>query len=534
MTRHLKANLDAIFSLLPERQAEEAKRRFLEQSVSRPETLADELKWTEFDQHGRFLRGGCSNISDLSTRLVANSQEDPDIHELALRGLAGGIQPGALERVPGKQRFHWFLPFTPTRPDRLSRRLIRGLCVTEALFAEVLHLFNPSADLSASETRVIFQTLSGVGLREAAATDRVSYETKRAHVKNACLKLDCSGQKYLVRKVLGQMVHLLSISDSEAVHAEVLEAYVSRYLSNDVRLVVQRLPNGRLMRVLESGPQTGTPVIMIHGLMFPISLYGIAAHLNSANVRLIVPVREGYLESRSVFSLYSRDDLLTSSLNDIALYMKQNFRRPAVVLGNSLGAVASIRFATRHPELVSRLILLSINLTRTVRSSENFAGHFYGGLRTLTDRPDLFRLVNWQFRKYYADESICREILLRLFGSSQADIDVLEGRISGVPGHRMFSDLYQSSTSGVADDFGFVMKSWQREVGALDMPVIFIHGSRDPLTKIDEFRDIANSTPNNHIVAVVDGGHFISVSHASEVWQHIARLAAAGGGDASS
>src|SRR5690606_33550876 len=228
MTRHLKANLDAIFSLLPERQAEEAKRRFLEQSVSRPETLADELKWTEFDQHGRFLRGGCSNISDLSTRLVANSQEDPDIHELALRGLAGGIQPGALERVPGKQRFHWFLPFTPTRPDRLSRRLIRGLCVTEALFAEVLHLFNPSADLSASETRVIFQTLSGVGLREAAATDRVSYETKRAHVKNACLKLDCSGQKYLVRKVLGQMVHLLSISDSEAVHAEVLEAYVSR------------------------------------------------------------------------------------------------------------------------------------------------------------------------------------------------------------------------------------------------------------------------------------------------------------------
>src|SRR5690606_15576645 len=274
---------------------------------------------------------------------------------------------GALERVPGKQRFHWFLPFTPTRPDRLSRRLIRGLCVTEALFAEVLHLFNPSADLSASETRVIFQTLSGVGLREAAATDRVSYETKRAHVKNACLKLDCSGQKYLVRKVLGQMVHLLSISDSEAVHAEVLEAYVSRYLSNDVRLVVQRLPNGRLMRVLESGPQTGTPVIMIHGLMFPISLYGIAAHLNSANVRLIVPVREGYLESRSVFSLSSRDDLLTRSLNDIALYMKQNFRRPAVVLGNALGAVASIRYATRHPELVSRLILLSINLTRTVR-----------------------------------------------------------------------------------------------------------------------------------------------------------------------
>jgi len=527
MIQRLNANLEAVFSLLPRKQAEEAKRETFEQYASRGRDAGDELKWAEFDLSGRFLRGGSSNPSDLATHIVTSSQEDADIHALARRALEGGIEAGLLEPASsGQDRLHWFVPFTPTKSDKLTKRRLRGLSITHALFSDVMEIFNPNAGLTNTEKRVIFQTIAGTSLREAASTDGVSYETKRFHVKSACEKLSCTGQKDLVRKVLGQMVHLLSLSDSEAVHADVAESFVSRFLSNDVRMSVQRLPSGRLMRVLESGAAQGRPVVMIHGMMFPISLFGIAEHLHAAGIRLIVPIRDGYLESRSTFSLYKEGSLLAGSMQDIAAFLRQSCQTPAIILGNSLGAVAAIRFASLYPDLVSNLVLLSINLTRTLPSTENFAGTFYGGLRDLADRPDLFKLVNWQFRKYYGDEKTCRDILLRLFGSSDPDVDVLEGKFSKLPAYKMFSETYQSSTLGIVDDFGFVMNSWQREVAELAVPVTFIHGRSDPLTRIEEFGAMATLNPANRIIAVENGGHFISVSHARQVWEHISRLAA--------
>ena len=118
-----------------------------------------------------------------------------------------------------------------------------------------METFNGECGLTDSEQRVIFQTVAGLSLRGAAGVDDVTYETKRAHVKSACGKLGCGGQKELVRKVVGQLVYLLSLSDAEGTHAEVAEAFVSRFLSNDFRLAVQRLPSGRLLRFLEGGPR---------------------------------------------------------------------------------------------------------------------------------------------------------------------------------------------------------------------------------------------------------------------------------------
>ncbi len=527
MNQRLNDNLDAVFSLLPRKQAEEAKRETFEQYASRQRGAAEELKWAEFDLSGRFLRGGSSNPSDLATHIFTNSQEDADVHDLARRAVEGGIEAGLLEPAsPGQDRLHWFVPFTPTKSDKLTKTRLRGLSITYALFSDVMEMFNPIAGLSTTEKRVIFQTIAGASLREAASTDGVSYETKRFHVKSACEKLSCTGQKDLVRKVLGQMVHLLSLSDSEAVHADIAESFVSRFLSNDVRMSVQRLRSGRLMRFLESGPAEGRPVVMIHGMMFPISLFGIAEHLHAAGIRLIVPIRDGYLESRSTFSLYKEGGLLTGSLEDIAEFLRQSCQTPAIILGNSLGGVAAIRFAGLYPDLVSNLVLLSINLTRTQPSTENIAGTFYGGLRALSDRPDLFKFVNWQFRKYYGDEKTCRDILLRLFGSSEPDVDVLEGKFSNVRAYPMFSETYQSSTLGIIDDFGFVMNSWQQEVAELPMPVTFIHGRCDPLTRIEEFGAMATLNRANRIIVVETGGHFVSVSHAREVWGHVSRVAA--------
>lgn len=78
---------------------------------------------------------------------------------------------------------------------------------------------------------------------------------------------------------------------------------------------------------------------------------------------------------------------------------------------------------------------------------------------------------------------------------------------------------------GITADFGFSMESWRAEAQELAMPITFIHGRQDPLTKLDEADEIFSLNANCTALFVENGGHFISVSHANIVWPHIAQLA---------
>lgn len=528
MDRDILEDLKAAFSLLPEEQAREAEAELLATHARGGVSQGIQLKWSEHDARGSFLRGGASDLLDHSTRLVANSQEDPDIARLARHAREQGVRPGTLELLPEQDRFLWFLPYSPSSATRRPALKLRGLMVTEPLFQEVLYLLNPGLELTRAELRVIFQVTAGLTPREAAKRDGVSFETKRAHIKTASAKLHCGGQKDLVRKVLGQLMHLISVSEGEAVHAGVAEAFVARHLSEDVKLTARRLPGGRLLRVFECGPENGRPVVMLHGMMFPISLAGIARHLETAGLRLLVPIRPGFLESRPAAALAGERDLIGQGLADLAAYLKQANLAPAVVVGHSLGAVLAVRFANSHPEAVSQLALLSINLTRSRQSGDGYASKFYGGLKRLSGNPEIFRLVNWQFQKYYADRETARTILSRLFAGSEPDMAVLDGARGGVGrgtgAYPMFSDLYRSSIFGIAEDFDYVMNSWENEIRRIEKPITFLHGGRDPLTSVEEFRHLAAPGSGTRVLVSPEAGHFLTASDPEFVWSAVREM----------
>ncbi len=530
MDRKTSRELDAAFSLLPANKAREAKQNLLAAVAGGGFGRRLLLKWSEHNARGNFQRGGITDMIDRSTRLVANSQEDDDVQALAAGARNEELKAGTLRLLPPNDRFAWYLPFSPTKHDEEPSPRLRGLMVTEAVFREVLEQMNPGLDLTTAERRVLFQITAGLTPREAAAQDNVSFETKRAQIKTVSAKMQCTGQTDLVREVLGQLVHLLSVSEGEVAHSEPAERFVSRYLAEDARLVVRRLPGGRLLRLLECGPQDGRTVVMIHGMMFPISLVGLTQHLEAEQIRLVVPIRPGFLESRPATELADRTDLIAATVADLAALLNHEGGEPAVILGQSLGAVVAIRFANQHPQLVSQLILQSINLTRDERSGESAAGQFYGGLKRLSTRPDLFKLVNWQFQKYYADRQTGRRILSRLFANSAVDMAALDGEMTGTEAYAMFAELYASSVFGMSADFEFVMNSWQREARAIGKPITFVHGDRDPLTKTEEIRPFADHGPSTRFVTIEGGGHFIAASHARETWRAVGECLETHGG----
>ena len=515
------------FSLLPDAAAQEAMAEALRRNSVRTSARRGRIKWADFDLNGAFLRGGSSSMTDRATAVVSRREDDEEIRALSERASSGELAAGLLEIDPKSGNLLWFVPFTPSYLERSSETMIRGISVTEAVFGEILLLFNSAAGLTKSEKRVAFQIVAGTSLRTASDADGVSIETKRSQLKSACAKLCCAGQNDLVRKILGQMVYLLSVADAEGMHARTAEAFIANYLADDVRAATRRLPNGRLLRFVECGPRDGMPVLMIHGMMWPIILVGIRPHLEATGLRLIVPIRRGHLEFNSVQDLYGSDDLVDGSMADIALFLESSNEPPITVVGNSLGAVLATGFANRYPHLVSKLILLSINLTRAVPTEQNPASPFYASLNKLSKRHDLFKEVHLQYRKYYAQEDTCRHILRNLFGSSDVDLSVLDGDFCGTAAYRMFSHQYQASVAGMVDDYIYVMRRWNEEIARIRIPTTFIHGTADPLTEISEFSEVVAGMSNTRILPVQDGGHFVAASNPAEIWAQIARIAGA-------
>jgi len=514
--------LDAAFSLLPKRNARFAKQHILEQANQPDCHESFKLRWAEFELGGQFVRGGISDISDMVSVIITNSQTDPYINSMARKAAKGGLSAGSVEWNKDHESFHWYLPYRfIDEKGRVSARL-RGMVITVQLFGELMELFNTKANLTAAEKRTMFQLIGGEELRNAANRDNVSYETKRTHTKTACVKLGCAGQKDLIRIAMGQLVHLMSVNDTETRQVDPSVEFCETYLHEDLQLVVRHSRTGIRLRYLVGGPVGGRPAIMVHGMMFPVALRGISPHLERHNIRLYVPIRPGYLESRSINGLFQSGDLLDQSLNEIAKVIAEEELAPIALIGSSLGANAALRLAIRYPELFTHLTMLSANLARPPAKVDENSASFYQGMQDLKSNELLFKLVNLEYRKFYSDAATCRHILRAHFSNSPVDLKVLDGHYSRFPAYEMFASAYKSSIIGITEDFRLAMTGERPDVEKLKMPLAIIHGDQDPLTSFNQVRQEFNA-PNKGIYLLVKGaGHFASSSHGDDVWRTVA------------
>ncbi|MCB1421288.1 MAG: hypothetical protein KDJ69_02225 [Nitratireductor sp.] len=201
--------LDTVFSLLPAHSAVSAIERITERASDDVKLEAFEIRWAEFELDGRFVRGGVSDMSDLTTHIITDSQRDFGIDLLVRRAAQGNLVAGTLDWISRHDLLLWYLPYRFHDGKGRTGIRLRGLIISDDLFGRIMATFNGASQLTAAEKRTIFQIVGGLELRQAAELDNVSYETKRAHTKAACEKLQCAGQKDLVRKAMGQLFHLM-------------------------------------------------------------------------------------------------------------------------------------------------------------------------------------------------------------------------------------------------------------------------------------------------------------------------------------
>jgi len=138
---------------------------------------------------------------------------------------------------------------------------------------------------------------------------------------------------------------------------------------------------GVRIRVYENGPPEAPVVLCLHSLFVDARTFTALSALLSDEFRVLCPDLPGFGDSEkpppSRFS-YSIDDFTDALVN---LYGGLGLRR-AYVVGHGLGGSIAMTLASRHPELVSRLVLID----PICRQAPLFLGHraslvpFVGGI----------------------------------------------------------------------------------------------------------------------------------------------------------
>jgi pimeloyl-ACP methyl ester carboxylesterase len=113
--------------------------------------------------------------------------------------------------------------------------------------------------------------------------------------------------------------------------------------------------NGVRLRVLEEGD--GPPVILLHGLFMNHHTWDGVASALAGEFRLVAPDFPGFGDSEKPSTSRFPYDVAAFAEVVADLYAGLDIGRAAVV-GHGLGGAVALTLAARHPELVSRLVLV--------------------------------------------------------------------------------------------------------------------------------------------------------------------------------
>ncbi len=249
----------------------------------------------------------------------------------------------------------------------------------------------------------------------------------------------------------------------------------------------------------------GYPVLVLHGTMggFDAGLQ-LAEPLIDAGYQVISVSRFSYLRSPipSNADVNMQADLYACLLDAMGI-------REVAVLTTSGGAVSTIRFATRYPERISALIMVSPSAPGTIKVSPPPKAVFstvmrsdfiWWALCTYFQRVALTVIgVPSNFDLTPEQEAYMREVLATTLPISQ--------RIDG-----FIFDNYNVDTEFYAE----IDETSPYSVYKINVPVLVINALDDPYAKAENVRGVAEKFPNAQLFIVPEGGHQL-IGHEVEV-----------------
>lgn len=377
-----------------------------------------------------------------------------------------------------------------------------------------------TSSLTPAELRTLKQILCGHSLRDSAATDSVSYETKRSQFKSLGNKIGIRRQADVVTYTLTRlMANNLRIDTEQTLHDEV-RAYHREHLPADTRLHILVGDDGLHHRIFDMGPIDGTTLICLHPQIFP----GFRQHdidsLHERHLRLLWPLRHGQMAPSD--PVLSSSAYIAHSLQsiDMARSLQIDCSTTTLVALVS-GGYFAIEYALKNPQ-TDQLIFVGASYKTGV--SDSFSDKFrYGMIKLAASNKPLTRMLLHFVGRKFRDKHLLTKFFLNLYSQCETDLRVLDEEFSSESNLTAIQRRILSSENSILRDF-FVhaRPNWQ-SLSTLGGKFAFIHGQCDSAHSIDDIRTLA--TRHNAAVTELDGlGQLLYYDHLEPLLDSINEL----------
>lgn len=255
----------------------------------------------------------------------------------------------------------------------------------------------------------------------------------------------------------------------------------------------------------------GYPVLIVHGALggFDQGLY-LADHVDVPNCQIIAVSRFGFLRSPVPpgATLDTQADALAALLDALEIPR-------AAVFAVSAGSTAAIRFAARHPQRVSALILLG----------PDAPGENYMALPPRSVSHILFGndFVYWAMIKCFGKRmQTATGLVPRGYPLTPQDAALVsQVQLSSLPVSRRIAGWDFETYTCAQEFWASVTPASPYLLSKIETPVLVIIAQDDPISRFANVRALTEQMPNARLFALPDGGHFL-FGHEAEVKAEIA------------
>jgi pimeloyl-ACP methyl ester carboxylesterase len=278
---------------------------------------------------------------------------------------------------------------------------------------------------------------------------------------------------------------------------------------SDVRHLEVPTSDGGTLHVLERGE--GRPVVLLHGITLNAELWSPQLHGLAADHRVLAVDLRGHGRSVAGAAGYGMGPLAS----DVVSVLEELDLRDALVVGHSMGGMATLNFAVDHPDVLhERVSGLGLVATAAGDVLPPLLGEQVAALGArLVDRLDDGRPVP-TYRFSGGDLSL---FLCRLaFGAapSAAAIEQVRASIEATDDealHRSLTGIWSHDTTD--------------RLGTVDVPAFVVVGARDVLTPVPLARRMAEALPDAELTVLPRAGHQLMQERPDELDTLIRALA---------
>lgn len=239
-----------------------------------------------------------------------------------------------------------------------------------------------------------------------------------------------------------------------------------------------------------NGPGKET-IVFSHGLLWSGAMFAAQVEHLKSRYRVITYDHRGQGQSEVTAVGYDMDTLAEDAL----ALIKVLGVAPCIFAGLSMGGFIGMRLAARHPEVISKLILMETSAQAEPGANIPRYHLLCGIVKLFGTRPVTHAVMKIMFGQKFLQDDKRKELR-----------------------HFWVRQLQQNKRSIVKAVYGVTKRTGvENELGAIKCPTLIIVGDQDAATVPDKARFIHGQIPVSQLVIIPGAGHTSSVEEPEEV-----------------